>query len=80
MIAPSTYLMDGPLSALSLAREKKLGEMEACLVKHRAFGDRGDAIRLLRSSDFEFLDVFMLVDDAIYLAKQNVVAAEFCQP
>lgn len=71
-----TYLLDGPLLALPITRERKIGAMATELLAHAAFADRGDAIRTLRAAGYSTLDVFILVDEAIYLARQDVVARE----
>lgn len=80
MIAPATYLMDGPLSALPATRERKIGEMATELLAQRAYAERGDAIKVLTALGYSTIDVFILVDEAIYLAKQDVVAREIIEP
>lgn len=80
MITPHTYLMDGPLSALPITRERVIGQMATLLFNQRAFADRGDAIRVLRADDYSTIDIMILVDDAIYLARQHVVAMEMSEP
>lgn len=76
MIAPATYLMDGPLMALPVTRANLVGRMATDLLDNRAYADRGDAVRTLRTLGHSVIDVFCLVDDAIYLAKQGLVAEE----
>ena len=79
MIAPATYLMDGPLSALAAARERKIEAMAGELLTARADRHRGDAIAVLLQTH-PTIDVFLLVDEAIYLAQQMLIAAEMSAP
>lgn len=79
MIAPATYLMDGPLSALPATRERLIGQMATELLAQRAYAERADAIKVLLL-EHPTIDVFLLVDDAIYLARQEAIAREMVEP
>ena len=76
-VLQKTYLLDGPMMLAPERKQAKIEEMAASLLKDgRAFLDRGDAIRLLRSLDYSVLDVMLCVDDARALATQEIVARE----
>lgn len=79
MIAPATYLLDGPLSELPLSRDGMTGLMATALLPQQAYAVRGDAIAVLRRLGYSTIDVFLLVDEAIYLAQQQVVAREMSE-
>jgi hypothetical protein len=79
MTAQSSYLLDGPLMSLGDVRHGLIASMATDLLASQAFASRGDAITTLRALGHAAFDVFLLVDEAIYLAKQEVVAAEMAK-
>ena len=81
MIALDSYLMHGPLSLhdLMAARDDALKHMIAELTETGNFRDRGDAVRQLHGDGYPVIDVLILVDDAIYACKQEVIAREMTE-
>lgn len=80
MSAQPSYLLNGPLLSLADDRRRLVAQMTAELLAHNAFASRGDAIQTLRDLGHAPFDMFLLVDDAIYGAKQDVLAREISAP
>lgn len=74
-------LIDGPLIERRERRDAVIREMAAALVKYDAFHDRKDAIDVLLRCEYPTFDVFALgvVDDAMMVAQQELVAVEMSQ-
>ncbi len=71
-------LTDGPLVARQGRREAVIRDMGACLLLHDAFRDRDAAKDALLACGYPTFDVFTpgVVDDAMQVAAQELVAAE----
>lgn len=77
MIALSTYLTSAEsLGDLCRARQDALAHMTADLRETGNFRDRGDAVRQLHGDGYPTIDIMILVDEAIYALKQEVIARE----
>ncbi|QPF81622.1 hypothetical protein IC762_17495 [Bradyrhizobium genosp. L] len=74
-------LVDGPLVLPEhSARCCRVAEMAKVLIEHEAFADRHDAVLTLRLCGFSAFEVTELVEDAIAVAVQHVVAREMSAP
>ena len=71
-----SFLCDVPLMEHREMRAALVFQMGAELLEQDAFRDKDDAIRVLRRSPsrYALVDVMILVDEAIYRAKQCLVA------
>ncbi|WP_439398975.1 hypothetical protein ACRQ5Q_16675 [Bradyrhizobium sp. PMVTL-01] len=71
-------LPDGPLllDAVRAQRIAKVAEMASRLVETGAFVDRDDSIMVLVSFGYSPFEVHALVDDAMQIAREHVVAME----
>jgi hypothetical protein len=77
MIALESFLTAANcLGELSRLRAETLRDMTADLAETGNFRDRGDAVRQLHADGYRTIDVMILVDEAIYLCKQDVIARE----
>ena len=64
------------LGDLCALREACRRDMTADLLETGNFRDRGDAIRQLHADRYRTIDVLLLVDEAIYAAKQQLIAQQ----
>ena len=79
MIALSSYLTAADsLGDLARLRADALARMAAELMQTGNFRDRGDAIRQLHVR-YCTIDIMILVDEAIYACKQEIIAREFLE-
>lgn len=77
MIALESFLTAANcLGELSRLRSETLRDMTADLTETGNFRDRGDAVRQLHADGYRTIDVMILVDEAVYLCKQDVIARE----
>jgi hypothetical protein len=75
----TVFLLDGPLMTAPERRTRMIESMAAEMVRHGAAGDRGDAIRLLHALNYGVVNIHCLVDEAIAVAVQDVVAKEMSE-
>lgn len=77
MIALESFLTAANcLGELSRLRAEALTHMTADLQESKNFRDRGDAVRQLHARGYKTVDIMILVDEAIFDCKQEVVARE----
>jgi len=74
-------LIDGPLINRAFEhRREQVARMAAILVEEDAFQNEQDAITLLSHRGFGTLEIFTLIVEVRYLARQEVVAREISAP
>lgn len=71
-------LIDGALS-LSGERRDRAEKMVADLIRLDAYANEPDAIRALVGNGYTTSEIFMLLDDARYLAQQELVGREISE-
>ena len=77
MIALDSYLVAAiGLGDLCAIRASVKRDMVADLLETGNFRNRGDAVRQLHHDGYKVGDVLLLVDEAIFECKQEVVAGE----
>lgn len=77
MIALQSFLTASScLGELSRLRGEALCHMTADLAETGNFRDRGDAVRQLHHDGYKTLDIMILVDEAIFACKQEIVAEQ----
>jgi hypothetical protein len=75
MIALPAYLTSADnLGDIWKERSDALKHMVADLIETGNFRDRGDAIKQLRADGYAVIEVLILVDEAIWECKQEIVA------
>lgn len=71
-------LFDGAL-ALAGERRDRVEKMAADLIRLDALANEEDAVRALFGNGYSTSEIYMLLDDARYLAQQEIMAREMSQ-
>jgi hypothetical protein len=73
-------LIDGPLMDNAVPRHDMVARMAKDLVQFEASANERDAIRSLFGRGYAMADIVMLVEDAMFEARQAGVAAAMASP